>query len=192
MKKLNELCFFAEYLSKKGLIIGSEGNISIRDKDGFWITPSKKIKELLNPKDISFVNWEGKSLKGNPSSEWIMHWKIYLKNPLTKSVIHTHPIYVLLLDFLGFNFDSFVLPEAGLILNKIKVLPYLKPGSEELANIVSSFSDVYKIMVLSRHGALTWGENIEEAVNFTLILEKICKIEYLLKNFGGVKNENKI
>jgi len=181
MDKLKKLCFFARYLSEKELIIGSEGNISIRDKEGFWITPSNKIKELLDPKDISFVNWKGIFIKGNPSSEWGMHWKIYLKNPSAQSIIHTHPIYVLLLDFLGFDFDSFVLSEAKLILNKVKVLPYLRPGSEELWDRVADFCESYKVIILSKHGVVSWGKNLEEAANLTLILEKICKIEYLIK-----------
>lgn len=191
MKKLEVLCFFAKYLSKKGLITGFEGNISVKDKEGFWITPSGKIKEILKPKDLSFVDWKGNFLKGKPSSEWGMHYKIYLKNPSAKAIVHTHPVYVLVLNFCGFDFKSFSHFEGKYYLGEIKILSYLEPGSLELWESASELAKTSKVIILSNHGSLTWGESLEEAVNLTLILEKLCKIEYLKRNWE-VKYENKI
>ena len=185
MEKLKDLCFFAKYLSKKGLITGSEGNISIKNKEGFWITPSGKIKEFLKLKDLCFIDWEGNFIKGKPSSEWGMHYKIYLKNPLAQAIVHTHPIYVLTLNFCGFNFKSFSHFEGKYYLGEIKVLPYFDPGSLELWESASDLARTSNVVILSNHGALTWGKSLEEAVNLTLILEKLCKIEYLKKKFGG-------
>jgi len=185
MKKLKKLCFFAKYLSEKGLISGSEGNLSIKDKEGFWITPSGKIKEILEIKDLCFINWKGEAIKGNPSSEWGMHYKIYLKNSLAEAVVHTHPPFTLALSLSGFDFTSFSLPEADFLLGEIKVLPYFQPGSSALWEFASNLAKNYKVIVLSQHGALTWGKSIEEAINLTLILEKLCKIEYLKKKLEG-------
>jgi ribulose-5-phosphate 4-epimerase/fuculose-1-phosphate aldolase len=36
-------------------------------------------------------------------------------------------------------------------------------------------------VILSQHGLLAWGETLEEAVNYTLILEKLCHLEYLIR-----------
>lgn len=185
MKKTEELCFFSKYLSKKGLISGSEGNLSIKVKEGFWITPSGKIKEILRPEELCFINWEGNCIVGKPSSEWGMHYKIYIKNPLAKAIVHTHPLFPLLLEICGFNFKKFLHFEGEILLGEIKIAPYLKPGSSELWEVVSELAKDSKVIVLSKHGALTWGESLEEAVNLTLILEKLCKIEYLKKKFGG-------
>jgi L-fuculose-phosphate aldolase len=181
MESLKELCFYTKYLAEKGLITGSEGNLSIREEHGFWITPSGKIKELLQPKDLCFVNWKGEFIKGKPSSEWGMHYQIYLKNPLAKAIVHTHPAYVLALNLAGFDFKKFRLKEAEIILGELKVIPFFPPGSEELWKCASEAALKSKVVVLSEHGALTWGENLESAVNLTLILEKLCKIEYLSK-----------
>lgn len=191
MKKLKELKFFVKYLSEKGLILGSEGNISVKDKNGFWITPSGKIKEILPLQDFCFIDWKGQVIKGNPSSEWGMHYKTYLKNSLVQAIVHTHPTYVLLLNFYGFDFKSFSHFEAKYLLGEIKILPYFEPGSVELWEHVSDSAKDSKVIILSNHGLLTWGESLEEAVNFSLILEKLCKIEYL-KRFMEVKDENKI
>ncbi|WP_038056204.1 class II aldolase/adducin family protein [Thermodesulfobacterium hydrogeniphilum] len=184
MEKKKELSFYTKYLAEKGLITGSEGNLSVRDKEGFWITPSGKIKEILEPKDLCFINWQGEFLKGKPSSEWGMHYKIYLKNPQAKAIVHAHPAYVLALDLCGFDFREFDLPEAKIFLKEIKVVPFFLPGSEELWEKASESALISKVIVLSQHGALTWGRNLEEAVNLLLILEKLCKIEYL-RRLGG-------
>jgi len=179
MEKPRELCFFTKYLSEKGLISGSEGNVSVRDKEGFWITPSGKIKEILKPEDLSFVDWNGQFIKGKPSSEWGMHYRIYLSNSLAQAIVHTHPVFTLVLNYCGFDFKSFSHFEGEYLLRGIKVLPYLEPGSSELWEFASDLAKNSRVIILSNHGALTWGESLEEAVNLTLILEKLCKIEYL-------------
>jgi L-fuculose-phosphate aldolase len=179
MKKTEELCFFAKYLSEKELILGSEGNLSVRDRDGFWITPSGRIKEILQPEELCFINWKGDCIVGKPSSEWGMHYKVYLKNPSAKAIVHTHPPFTLLLDICGFDFKNFSHFEGELLIKEIKIAPFLKSGSSELWEVVSELAKTSKVIVLSKHGVLTWGESLEEAVNLTLILEKLCKIEYL-------------
>lgn len=176
---LKDLCFFTRYLAQKGLISGSEGNLSIKSKEGFWITPSGKIKEFLNPKDFVFVFWDKSWSIGKPSSEWGMHYKIYIKNPSALAIVHTHPPYTLLLDLLGFDFKSFSLPEASLILKEIQKISYLEPGSESLWERTSEIAKYCQVIVLSQHGLLTLGKNLEEAINLTLILEKLSFLEFL-------------
>lgn len=178
---LKELCFFTKYLAQKGLISGSEGNVSIRTEQGFWITPSGKIKEILEPKDLIFIFWDKKFTKEKPSIEWGLHYKIYLKNPSISAIVHTHPPYLLLLEATGFDFKNFFLPEALFLLKEIQKVPYLEPGSESLWEYASEVAKISKIILLSQHGLLTLGQNLEEAVNLTLVLEKLSFLEFLKK-----------
>ncbi len=174
-----ELLKFTTYLAEKGLISGSEGNLSVRTKNGFWITPSGRIKELIAEKDLCFVNDRGEFLKGKPSSEWGMHLLIYKKNSWARAVVHTHPTYALSLDALGFSFREFSLKEAELLLGDIGVLSYFEPGSPALWEFASNLARSYRVIFLKGHGLITLGATLEEAVNLTLIFEKICKIEWL-------------
>ena len=66
---------FSLLLNKTKLSPLRSGNISIRYKNGFLITPSGKKYETLKPSDIIFVNLNGKWNKklGKPSSEWRFH-----------------------------------------------------------------------------------------------------------------------
>ena len=71
----NEVIKYAKMLNKKNISALRSGNISVRYKDGFLITPSGKKYSSLKNQDIVFVSLEGKFNKKtcNPSSEWKFH-----------------------------------------------------------------------------------------------------------------------
>ncbi|MEZ0344779.1 MAG: class II aldolase/adducin family protein [Caldimicrobium sp.] len=179
-----ELLFWTKYLAEKGLISGSEGNLSVRVGEGFFITPSGKVKETLNKRDLSYITLKGEIISGNPSSEWGLHFKVYQKIPEAKAVVHAHPPFVLILDRLGFEFKDFSHPEARLILKELSILPYFPPGSKNLWEFASNLCRNNCVVILKKHGVLSWGKSLEEAVNYLLILEKLAYLEYLILKRG--------
>ncbi|MFN3920818.1 MAG: class II aldolase/adducin family protein [Caldimicrobium sp.] len=184
MKDLREeLIFWTKYLAEKGLISGSEGNLSTKIGDGYFITPSGKIKETLKKKDISYVKLSGEILLGNPSSEWGLHHKIYQKCQEAKAIVHCHPPYVLTLERLGFKFKEFYHPEAHLIKD-FALLPYFPPGSKSLWEFASNLCRNNRLVILTKHGVVSWGKTLEEAVNLVLIFEKLAFLEYLALRGG--------
>ncbi|MCS7150135.1 MAG: class II aldolase/adducin family protein [Caldimicrobium sp.] len=182
---LEELLFWTKFLAEKNLIVGSEGNLSVQVDRGFFITPSGRIKETLTKKDLAFYSWDDGFVIGTPSSEWGLHAKVYQKNPEAKAVVHSHPPYVLVLEKLEFSFKEFAHPEALSLIDKIAKLPFFPPGSSKLWDFASNLCVNNSIVVLSKHGVLSWGRTLEEAVNLTLLLEKLCKLEYLAIRGGG-------
>ncbi len=174
-----KLCYFSKLLSDLRINTGSEGNLSLRSPYGFFITPSGRLKTELTPKDIAFIDWDGKTITGKPSSEWGLHYKAYLKNPKIKAIIHGHPPYLLTLDAFNFDFHSFKHPEASIILPKMTSLCFLPPGSESLWEFSGNLLINYQIVILKGHGVVARGESLEEAMNFILLLEKLCQLEYL-------------
>lgn len=180
-----DLIFWTKYLANKGLISGSEGNLSVKKGEGYFITPSGKIKETLGKREISYVSLSGDILLGNPSSEWGLHHKIYLKCKEAKAIVHCHPPYVLALERLGFNFKVFYHPEGNLIRD-LTLLPFFPPGSKTLWEFASNLCRNNRLVILTKHGVVSWGESLEEAVNLVLLLEKLAYLEYLAWR-GGVK-----
>ena len=66
MKSLtSEIIKYSKMLNSKKLSALRSGNISIRFKDGFLITPSGKKYSSLKNKDIVFVSLDGKFDKKN-------------------------------------------------------------------------------------------------------------------------------
>ena len=76
MKNLRiEVIKYANMLNSKKLSVLRSGNISVRYKDGFLITPSGTKYSSLKNKDIVFVSLKGEfnQEKNAPSSEWRFH-----------------------------------------------------------------------------------------------------------------------
>tara|TARA_B100000767_G_scaffold78640_1_gene75327 strand:+ start:495 stop:755 length:261 start_codon:yes stop_codon:yes gene_type:complete len=76
----SEIIKYAKMLNSKKLSALRSGNISIRYKQGFLITPSGIKYSSLKNKDIVYVSVTGifDKKKGIPSSEWRFHQDIYL------------------------------------------------------------------------------------------------------------------
>jgi L-fuculose-phosphate aldolase len=88
----SEIIKYSKMLNSKKLSVLRSGNISIRFKDGFLITPSGKKYSSLKNKDIVFVSLDGKfnKKKGIPSSEWKFHQDIYKNKKEAKAIVHAH------------------------------------------------------------------------------------------------------
>ena len=70
MRKIKaEIIKYSKMLNSRKLSALRSGNISVRYKEGFLITPSGKKYSSLKTKDIVFVSLEGKfdNKKGIPS-----------------------------------------------------------------------------------------------------------------------------
>ncbi len=174
---------FARRAAGSGLLVGPEGNLSLKVKDQIFITPSGVSKEELRPEDIAVLDREGNLLEGkNPSSESKMHLAIYQAREGLSAIIHAHPPYTLALYLAGEDFSQFYLPEARIYLKKVTKVPLLPPGSEELAARVSEAAKEAQVIILSGHGAVTLGKNLTEAFNLMLILEKVSQVTWLAKN----------
>ena len=93
MKNLrSEIIKYSKMLNSKKLSVLRSGNISVRYKGGFLITPSGKKYASLKNKDIVFVTLDGlfDEKIGIPSSEWKFHRDIYLNKKDAKSIVHAH------------------------------------------------------------------------------------------------------
>ena len=86
-----EVVKFAKMLNDRKLSALRSGNISIRYKNGFLITPSGQKYSSLKLKDIVFINLNGKYNKNQkPSSEWRFHQDIYISKKKAKAIVHSH------------------------------------------------------------------------------------------------------
>ncbi len=172
----------AKKLTKLGLITGSEGNVSLRQGEKIFTTPTGVLKDDLAPEDIVVVDPEGRCLSGGkPSSELLMHLNIYRRRKEIKAVVHAHPPFTLALDLAGYAFDEFYLVEAALFLKKIAVVPFALPGTPDLPNQMEPYLDQTNVFVLSRHGAVTLGKDLEQALNLMCILEQVSRVTWLAK-----------
>ena len=78
-----------------------------------------------------------------------------------------------------FKFTAIILA-AG----RIPIISYARPGTAQMGEVLQSFIDEHKIMILSRHGGLCWGESLEEATMGMERLEHSAEILYRAKSLG--------
>ncbi len=194
-------------LSHKNFVSSFDGNLSVRlDEDLILITRSGCMKGELEAKDFVLINSAGQKLNipelldfdqsTVASSETSMHLQIYENQPLAKSVFHAHPPTTVAYS-VAFpeekNFPMNFISELVLALGYVPIVPYQRPGTPNMGKALCPFLDESKVLILQFHGAVSWGENIEEAYRGLERIEHAAEIFLKAKAMGYVhclpKNE---
>lgn len=176
----NQIVLFCKKLYEKDLIVANDGNISFKiNLQQILITSANKTKSNITTQDISTITIDGKTIEGNPSSELYLHTEIYQKCPYCKCVIHAHPPCATSWSLINPPINELPcsrLPEAMLTFKKIPIVTFAPPGSKELGEKITKFLPQYQTLILAQHGAVAWGENLQETFNMIERLEHISKI----------------
>ena len=177
---LREIINFAKKLNSTNLSPLRSGNISVRSKnngiEGFYITPSGVKYETLNEKDIVFVNKNGDydEKKLEPSSEWRFHKDIYLKKPEANAIVHAHSPHATAVSAHNKDIPAFHYMIALAGGNNIKCAKYATFGTQELSDNIIEALENRKGCLMSNHGQVTFGENLNSAFELAQELENIC------------------
>ena len=184
MKNLDQRNQIIEYslkLNSTNLSPLRSGNISVRskenDKDGYLITPSGKKYETLKPEDIVFMdlNEEAKNVSGkNPSSEWRFHRDIYVNKNDAQAIVHAHSPHATAVSSHGKSIPPFHYMIALAGGEDIKCADYATFGTEELSNNVIKALENRSACLMSNHGQVAFGKNLEEAFELAQEIENIC------------------
>ena len=112
MDYAQQLAFFANILEQKRLVTALEGNASIIDRETglTYITPSGRMKLLLQREDISVMDESGAQIggRGKRSSEYLLHEAVYRARPDVNAVVHCHCPY---LTAYALRYQDFIVPE---------------------------------------------------------------------------------
>jgi L-fuculose-phosphate aldolase len=186
---LASICDVCRRLLARNLLAGADGNVSVLLEDGrIAITPSAVAKAGLVPGDLAFLDRDGTVLSGRASTERLMHLALYRACPEARAVVHAHPPTAIAWS-LAFP-DLACLPEDALpevILNagRIPIVPYARPRTAAVGENLLPYLPEHRLMILARHGALAWGETLEEAYNGMERLEHMCLILKTAHDLGG-------
>ena len=183
-KQIIKVC---KRLYKRNMLAAADGNISLKVEDGILITPSGKAKAFMESKDICLISTDNEILYGAPSSERLMHLAVYNHTPLATAVVHAHPPTAIAWS-VAFPNDKELpnecLSEIILAAGRIPIIAYARPGSQAMGEVLKDYIDQHKIMILSRHGGLCWGDSLEEATMGMERLEHSAEILYRARNLG--------
>lgn len=172
---MSDFLRYVKLLYDRGHITLLSGNVSMRDGDYVLITPTSRPKPFLTEEDLVWIDLEGTVVKGRhkPTSEWRLHVEVYKRRPDVGAVVHTHDV---LPTVLARRIDVSALSEAEAYIGSgVAVVPYIKPGTPELAQAAASALSDSNVAVLERHGVVAVGRDLAEAVNRVEVLVDLAK-----------------
>ncbi len=114
------------------------------------------------------------------SQELEVHRCIY-KNTSALAVVHAHPPYAVALSFT----EEVIVPrdvEGRALLSKVPVLSAeMVDKLEGLAGEIARLVMEHKVVLVRGHGSFAVSQLLEEAYYYTVVLERSCRVLYLLK-----------
>jgi L-fuculose-phosphate aldolase len=183
----NYLAEYCHRLYNRDLIGATEGNLSVRlNENSILITPAGINKEAVTKSEMVNISIEGQILAGvhQPSSEYRLHLEIYKQRPDINAICHAHPIYATSFAVAGKPLDKVILPEMVDAIGLIPLSEYGIPGTADLARKVGKLAKDFDSILIKNHGAVTLGENLEEAYNRMELTERYARILYSAMTVG--------
>ena len=177
-------------LSRSGLIAGSEGNISVRLDDGsIMITPSGLRKGSLGSNDAVLVDSAGQVEPGQrrPSSDLAMHLFLYRRRPDVRACVHSHAPHATSFALAGSGLPDDLLAEMAVTTGSVPLVPYATQGTQAVAQALEPFVENHDAFLLSNHGLVTIGRNLDEAMMRHEIVEHCARITHLARQLGKVR-----
>ena len=176
MKDLrSEVIKYAKMLNSKKVSALRSGNVSVRYKNGFLITPSGTKYSSLKSKDIVFVTLKGKfdKKKGIPSSEWRFHQDIYKDKIEAKAIVHAHSNYATAISTHGKAIPAFHYMVAMAGGNDIKCAKYATYGTRELSKNILKVLKQRSACLISNHGQIAFSKNLSKAFELAEEVENL-------------------
>lgn len=184
-----ELSLYGKKIVEKGLAVAGGGNISAREGDIIYLSPSGfALDEIDEDQWVKVELKTGKVIKNSnelkPTCEIKMHLMCYKVREDIRAVIHTHPPYVIGVVSTGTEIKPMFPEYVTYLGGEVPLLPYIIPSGDELAEAVGKVIGKYNVVSLKNHGALAVGGNLKEAFYRSIILEEAAKILFISKTVG--------
>lgn len=173
-------------LFERGYAVGGAGNLSTKLDNGDIIaTPTGSSLGRLSAGNLSKVSSDGGFISGNkPSKEVPLHLAAYRVNHDIGAVVHLHSTYLTALSCLQ-NLDQqnaipAFTPYYVMRIGELPVIPYYKPGADELPGAIAALASQHRAILMASHGVVVFGKNLADAVNNAEELEETAKLFFIL------------
>jgi ribulose-5-phosphate 4-epimerase/fuculose-1-phosphate aldolase len=181
-----DICRFGRSLFERGLTAGSSGNISVRLKDGGWLTtPTNSSLGFLDPARLSRLDPDGSLLSGDaPTKELPLHTALYATRSDAGAIVHLHSTHSVAVSMLPDVDAANAIPPMTayyvMRVGRTALVPYYRPGDPAVADAIRGLAGRYTSVLLANHGPVVAGKDLEAAVYATEELEETAKLRLLL------------
>ena len=183
MQSLGLLCEMCASFYERGYAFGSTGNLSVRDGDKIWVTPTGKSLRNLTEHDLACIDPQGNALNANKASkESPFHLAAYASaGKRAGAIVHLHSTWATAMSCLEDPQFPPITPYFQMRVAPLAIVPYHRPGSSELAEAVGEAAKQHNCLLLRNHGLICLGRTLEEAVDRTEELEETSKLLLTLR-----------
>jgi L-fuculose-phosphate aldolase len=179
-----ELCRAARVLALGNCLPATDGNLSARlNSDLVLVTRSRVEKRLLSASDLVQASLSDVQPK-EVSSEWAMHRGVYLARGDVSCVLHVHAPALTAFAVARRIPRPRLLAEAMTEIGQIVLVPFVMPGSESVADVMLSASQMANLYLLANHGAVAFGSSISDALHRLERAEFLARVELHALSLG--------
>jgi L-fuculose-phosphate aldolase len=150
------------------------GNLSVRDGDGFVITPAALPYAQTTEADLVRVAADGAATgRHRPSSEWQLHAAIYAARPDAGAIVHTHSPRATALSCARRSIPPFhymVLLAGG----EVRCAAHATFGTAALAANAVAALEGRRAALLANHGVVALAATLEAAVTLAIEVENLA------------------
>jgi 3-dehydro-4-phosphotetronate decarboxylase len=180
----DELVEIGRMLYGRGLSPGTSGNLSVRDGDGFLMTPTNSSLGALDPARLSVLDADGKHIDGDPPTKEVwLHLAMYTERPDANAVVHLHSTYSVAIACLDDVNEDDVLPPLTpyyvLRVGRLPLVPYGRPGDDSLAGEVRRLAKSSPALLLANHGPIVAAPTLAAAAAAAEEIEETAKLVLL-------------
>ncbi len=181
------LCVIAKSFFDRGMAVGTAGNISVRLDDGYLVTPTNGCLGRLEPARLSRLDADWRHVSGDkPTKELFMHRAFYETRATVEAVVHLHSTYATAVSMLpgapALDPIPPVSPYYVMRVGHMPLVPYIRPGAEEIGHAIRAFEGRYSSVLLAHHGPVVAGKSLADAASAADELEETAKLHMLLLN----------
>ena len=183
-----EICRVGRSLYERGYVHATAGNISVRLRDGFLITPTDACLGALQPERLARIDLDGRQTDGDPASKTLaLHRRIYNSATEAGCVIHTHSTHLVALTLQGVWSEEDILPPITpyfvMKVGHVPLIPYHRPGDPQVGELVArrilamaARGTPIRAVLLDRLGPNVWHRSPSEASAVLEELEETAKL----------------
>jgi L-fuculose-phosphate aldolase len=172
-----------------GLVVASGGNLAARlpDPDRILITPRGWALDELDGTVLATVALDGHQISGTyaPTTELALHLAAFGARSDAAVCLHLHPPMATLLHALGRPIWR-ITTDHAYYLRRLAVVPFLQPGSDQLAQAVATELASAEIILLRHHGCLIVADSFDVAFSRAANLEAAATASYRAHLLGGM------
>ncbi len=179
----------AKGMLRRGLVEGTAGNISARQRDGtLVITPASADYAAMELDDLVIVAADGSTLHckdgRSPSSEKMLHLACYRAFDDIGAVMHSHPVHATMFAVTHQAIPACIDEFAMYVGGEVRCTQYAPSGSAEVGAEAVKALEGRGAALIANHGMVAVGPDPGAALHITALVERSARITWGARSLG--------